>query len=37
MAYQTGEAEFRAHIIMHMRHMCIAIIMKLRRMLRIRT
>ena len=29
MAYQSGEAEFCAHIIMHMRHMCIAIIMKL--------
>ena len=27
MAYQSGEAEFCAHIIMHMLHMCIAIIM----------
>jgi hypothetical protein len=29
MAYQSGEAEFCAHIIMHMLHMCIAIIMLL--------
>ena len=36
MAYQSGEAEFCAHIIMHMLHMCIAIIMKLWRLLRIR-
>ena len=36
MAYQSGEAEFCARIIMHMRHMCIAIIMKLGRLLRIR-
>ena len=36
MAYRSGEAEFCAHIIMHMLHMCIAIIMKLWRLLRIR-
>ena len=36
MAYQSGEAKFCAHIIMHMLHMCIAIIMKLWRLLRIR-
>ncbi len=29
MADGSGRAEFCAHIIMHMRHMCIAIIMKL--------
>jgi len=29
MAYQSGEAEFCARIIMHMQHMCIAIIMLL--------
>ena len=29
MAYQSGEAGFCARIIMHMRHMCIAIIMLL--------
>ena len=29
MAYQSGEAEVCARIIMHMLHMCIAIIMKL--------
>ena len=29
MAYQSGEAEFCARIILHMWHMCIAIIMLL--------
>ena len=29
MAFKSGGAEICAHIIMHMGHMCIAIVMKL--------